>query len=433
MERWYTTDRFRIWVLRFLTIGLIAQAFPVLLRDNDYQWHANLGKYFLAGDPFKAAGEWYLLSRAMFNVIPALMPQMLGKALIALVALACVVYSVRAFANMTRDQGPIPWRLQFAVVTFAMIAMVPFINRDLDDAGLQCLLLGMLAAAGSLLWQGRAWSAGFWLGTAVAYKVTPILFLPLLLWKRQWRTALAMTLATIGWNVLPAAYVGWDKTVECHQLTWDKLRMRQTRDIAENGVEPPMTRNRGLMAVCARYLQTYPAGHPLYQDHPLFVQFASFDLDTARMLAQAAMATLGLAVAWGMRRRWTVRDARLPYEWAAACIFVAIMSPMCWRQHLVLAVPAGYLLWRAVLTHQTGSPFLRRAAILLAVVALAPQREVFGLELTEVFESYKFESFAMLGYVALLFRIAPDSSLGQNADTPILVSDQSTSAHRQAA
>ena len=116
MERWYTTSRFRIWVLRCLTIALIAQAFPVLLRDNDYQWHANLGKHFLSGDPFKAAGEWYLLSRAMFNVLPALLPQMLGKGLIALLALGCVTYTVRAFANMAKDREPIEPRVHFAVI-----------------------------------------------------------------------------------------------------------------------------------------------------------------------------------------------------------------------------------------------------------------------------------------------------------------------------
>jgi hypothetical protein len=439
MERWYTSDRFRFWSIALLAIVLVAQAVPVLLRDNDYTWHTDQGDLFLAGDPYGVdsgiiRGEWYPLSRAMFDVVPALMPKMVGKSLIALLALLCVGYSLRAFTKLTREERFGDSRIHFAASMFALVAMSPYLNRDLDDGGLQCLLLGMLALGGAMLWQGRSWAAGFWLGTAIAYKFTPILFLPVLLWKREGRAALALVLVALGWNLLPAAFVGWEKTVTCQHRWWQRMMVAsRARDIAENGIEAPNSSNQGLMAVCARYLQTYPAGHELNVDHPLFVQFGQFDVETARLLAQAGIAVLGLAIAWGMRRAWTVRDPRLPYEWAVACIFTALISPLCWRQHLVLALPAGFLLWRSLLAAPKRSAALFGQAVVLAILVQGPQRELLGRDLTGVLLAYKLDTLALLGYTALLFRIAPISSLAPPVVAPMPVPAEPAGQHQQAA
>jgi hypothetical protein len=437
IERWYTSDRFRSWAIGFLAVAFVAQAFPTLTRQNDYVWHMNQGKLFLAGTPIGLgtgiiSGEWYPLSRSMFNVVPGWLPRMLGKGLLGLLAVACVAYSLRAFANMARDASPWDPRITFAASMFALVALAPYLNRDLDDAGLQCLMLGMLVLGGALLWQGRPWAAGFWLGTAVAYKFTPILFLPLLLWKRQGRAALALVLSTLLWNLAPAAFVGADKTVECHRLWWNRLAATRTRDIAENGIDPPNFLGQGLMNTCARYLQTYPPDHELYIDHPLFVQFGNFDKGTAWLLAHAAIATLGLGTAWGMRRPWSVRDPRLPYEWGVACIFAALIAPVCSRQHLVVAIPAAFLVWRSVLMAPKRSTLFWQA-ILLAVVVLAPQAELWGGDLTGVLIGYKIDTLALLGYAALLFRIAPVSTPVQQVTTPPVIPAPTVASHRQQA
>jgi hypothetical protein len=178
-------------------------------------------------------------------------------------------------------------------------------------------------------------------------------------------------------------------------------------------------------------LRTYPEGHPLRLEHPLSVSFGDFDQDTSRMLAKGSLLALALAIAWGMRRPWKTHDPRLPYEWAVVCIFTALISPMCWRQHLALSVPAGYLVWRALLaTPKISAPLLCQA-ILLAVVVLAPQRELWGREFTEVLFFYKLDTLALLGYTALMFHLAPAFSMAQIALTPVAV--PTPSADRRAA
>jgi hypothetical protein len=191
----------------------------------------------------------------------------------------------------------------------------------------------------------------------------------------------------------------------------------RTRDIAENSIEPPNRTNQGLMAACARYLQTYPAGHPLPMDHPLYLQFGQLSQDAARLAAQGIFAVLGLAIAWGVRRPWHVRDPRFPHEWAVGCIFTALISPLCWRQHLVVALPAAFLLWRAVLAAPQKSA-LRWQAIVLMLLVLVPQREILGRALTDVLLSYKLDTLALLGYTALLFRIAPVAAVAPPVEVP---------------
>jgi hypothetical protein len=355
----------------------------------------------------------------MFNAIPALFSRVVGKGLVGLLALASLIYCYRAFGTMTGAESACEPRRNFAAGIFAFVAMCPFINRDLDDAGLQCLLLGLLTLGGIALWRGQPLVAGFWLGTGVAYKFTPILFLPVLLWKRQWRAATALVAVTVAWGLLPAVFVGWDKTLACQQRWWTRMvHCAKIQDIAENGVEPPSTSNQALMAAFARYLQSYTEGHPLHLEHPLSFSFGAFDQESAKNLARGAILFLGLANAWGLRHAWKTRDPRLPYEWAVVCIFTALMSPMCWRQHLVLGFPAACLVWRSLLAAPKISVPLRRQAIVLAIAVLFPQRELWGRDFTEVFFFYKLDTLALLGYAALMFRLAPAFSVVQDAMTP---------------
>src|SRR5690606_24282804 len=138
------------------------------------------------------------------------------------------------------------------------------------------LLFFMSAGAWAVL-RGKNWQGGCWLALAATYKLTPLISLPFLLWKRRWAAAAWMGLFLIGWNLAaPALFVGgqtaWDSN-----LQW-LARMKQSAkvvDPAENAVEVAKPHNLSLAGTVGRYLETYPPEHPLYINHPAFVQFGN--------------------------------------------------------------------------------------------------------------------------------------------------------------
>src|SRR5262249_12878106 len=90
------------------------------------------------------------------------------------------------------------------------------ILRDMAERGLQLALLCLVTAALVALVRGRAAWCGMWLGLATVYKVMPLVFLPYLVWKRQWKAALSMAAAVCVFSLLPGLYLGWQTNLQLH-------------------------------------------------------------------------------------------------------------------------------------------------------------------------------------------------------------------------
>jgi len=71
-----------------------------------------------------------------------------------------------------------------------------------------------LEALNQTFYQQRKWLAGFLLGLALCFKITPIVFLPYLLYKLQWRSFIG-SIGTIGFAILiPSVFLGWSSNLE---------------------------------------------------------------------------------------------------------------------------------------------------------------------------------------------------------------------------
>jgi hypothetical protein len=402
-ERWYTTPRFRRIVLTLAWIALIAQGVDaVFFKDNDFQWHRWLGERFLRGDPFGqgGGGEWYLVGRSMLDALPALLPYRVSRAVVLLVGVGCLAIALHLLRRMADAAAgkPLDRETAFAATTLTLAILVPHLARDFQECGLHLILMALLVVAGHALWRGWSLRAGFWLALAVTWKTTPILFLPVLVWKRRWQAALWMVVFGVALNLLPAFHLGWERTVQSHLLSYRFMqRVAQLEDIAENGVEPPNIKNQGLMAACARYLQSYPPGHNLHQDDPAFVQFADLDHRTAGLAARGILLLLAAFVAWRMWGRWETHDSRLPGEWATTMAFCALLSPLCWRQHLVLALPVMFLVVHRLFVHGAARPWGWCLLPLAGLLIWLPQRELMGKSLAYTLMSYKPDTFVVLG------------------------------------
>jgi hypothetical protein len=278
-------------------------------------------------------------------------------------------------------------------------------------------LLFFLTMGGWALARGNPWHAGFWLALAACYKVTPLVCLPFLVWKRQWRAAAAMTVFMALFCAMPALWTGWGANLRAHQQWWAECMRRGSAHEAYPslvGYEPPEIYNLSLQAALARNLETYPPEHPLYVDQPGFVQFGRLSPQSAYYAVLGILAVLASLFGWQTRRRWNavLGTGTMPLEWASLCALCALLSPLCWKHHLVLVLPCAFLVLRNVLTTKRSRwPVAGLCAIGLVVYGC--RDFIVSRDMATLLLSYKLDTWAMCGLVVWTLRLSPVLLPGQ--------------------
>jgi hypothetical protein len=415
---------------RWLVLGLLGLIvagegyIAIFLRQNDFVCHRNVGTAFLQGDPYGNGNEIYPVGRALMNALLAIGPYHLTRAVCYVLAIMALGVCYRLWRRLAHFSGTVTPAVDAAAGLGTVLLTFPFLLRDLDECGMQIFLLFFLTVAGYGLARGRTCRAGFWLATAAVYKVTPVLCLPFLFWKRQWRTALWMSVFLAAWFLAPAVFLGLDMAWRSHAKWWTTSQhIASAREAYPSQLqrEEPKVYNLSLAAAVARYLETYPRGHPLYLDHPAFRQFGDLDPLTAYYIVRGALLAVGLVVAWRCRRRWTTQDGGndIACEWAAVCALCAIASPVCWKQHLIVITPAMFLALRSVLAGPTLLTWRTAALGIIGAVFLLSREFVTGKQLSLVLQSYKLDTYAiLLLLVVVLTSPRQAANIARNCEIP---------------
>lgn len=421
---WYTTPRFRRLVLTLLAVVLVIQGYlAIFVRQNDILCHVHVGQAFLAGDPYGNGQEIYPVGRAMMNALLALAPIYPTRAVCYSLAVLGLVLCFVLWRRLAEQHSSASPEITAAAALGAVGLTFPFLLRDLDECGMQIFLLVFLTIAGYALIQNRAWSSGFWLATATMYKVTPMLFLPFLLWRRQWRAAAWMGVFVLLWALAPMLYLGVDMTLQSHARWWAcSSRIAAARQAYPSQLEreEPKVYNVSFAAAVARYLETVPPDHPLYVHHAAFVQFGNLEPLTAYYVVRGAMLGLALVLAW----RFWPRGQQLPVHvdmtclWAAMCILCAILSPVCWKQHLVLIWPSVFLTLRRCLAQPQQSRVRLLLLGLAGAIFLLSRNFVVGKAFSEVLLSYKVDTLGVLLCLGLVLSLPARKSLAQLGSAP---------------
>jgi hypothetical protein len=410
---WYESLSFStqctLAVLIIAALGVEAYV-AIVLRQSDFVCHYHYGQAFLDLDPYRYDGDWYPLSRMMMNAGLALLPQTVSRTICYLLSIGCLCGSWWMWARMAEPLGQASAKLNRVAGLLAAALLGPYLVRDLDECGLQLFLLFFLSASAYALSRGRKLAAGAWLATAITYKATPMLFLPLFIWKRQWRALAATIVVLAAWTISPAIFLGYERWWAGQQQWWTRAQHIASAHEAYPSLqemEAPKPQNVGLRALLARYLETYPPGHPLYIRHPGFVQFGNLPDETAHKTIQAILLVIAAYLAWQFRHRWssTADDNRstlstaslsLPTEWAIVAGLCALLSPLCWKQHLVLFLPCAFLIIRDCLLHPSEARQRWAVLALLAAFALVGRRTFVGREMAILLMSYKLDTINML-------------------------------------
>ncbi|MFE2062655.1 glycosyltransferase 87 family protein [Streptomyces sp. NPDC059467] len=311
------TDRGRLLLVLVLVAAVtVFTATVPLLRDwfdlrvyygTVHTWVHHGGRIY----DYRVPGTMYGFTYPPFAALGMLPMALVGLHLAIAVSL---VLNLAALAFVLRILAGPGWRrwgwYRWALTLCALALFEPL--RDTFSFGqVNVILLALVLVDCCLLRSGRGRWAGVGIGLAAAVKLTPALFIGMLLLARRWRaaaTATAVALAATGlaaWADPKASRFYWT------QALWDTSRVGRLDYVS----------NQSLQGVLARL------GHP---DKPLW--------------ATAVLLTLAV---WA----WRTRKAVAAGDWTAAFaltgLAACLVSPITWVHHLVWVLPSFAILARA--------------------------------------------------------------------------------------
>jgi alpha-1,2-mannosyltransferase len=347
--------------------------------------------------------------------LAALPPRPAAQAWFVLKTALLLLSAVWIFRMLNRPDQPFPGWAQ-AVVVYASLKPI---EGDLVHGNVNLFILFLVTAGLVAFQRGRDGMAGLILGLATACKVTPALFLPYFIWKREWKIATAMTASAVLFLFpVPAMQLGWDRNLQGLE-SWCKVM------VAPYAIDGEITsehQNQSLPGFLERMLTTAPS----FTEHVGGGRYEpteyhnAFDLPPKIVpwLTKLAMGLFGLLAAWRFAAPRSDRhDVRWALEFGIVLVGMLIFSERTWKHHCVtLILPIGVILHQAI---QAPSGSLTRRLLLssLAVSTLLmlstssgifPGQERFA-KLAEVYGAYLWMFLLLAGtqFALLKKRAAP--------------------------
>jgi hypothetical protein len=188
-------------------IGLFIQA--VTKRSGDWiPVYVGAAQKLLAGEGiYQGIGYAYPPFMAMLAIPFTPLPPLGIRVMFFVLSALCAVMMVRAawrIAVGTPIDDPQPWqREQWAILAFGLLCGGPYVLNTFNVQQSD-LLIGALLIGGCLqLLNGRQGWGGALIGLAAACKLTPLLFCPYLIFRRQWVAAILVGVVALAVNLLP--------------------------------------------------------------------------------------------------------------------------------------------------------------------------------------------------------------------------------------
>ncbi|MFD3615393.1 glycosyltransferase 87 family protein [Streptomyces sp. NPDC058676] len=311
------TDRARL--LLVLVLAAVVSVFTAtvpLLRDwfDLRVYHGAVDSWIHHGGriyDYRVPGTAYGFTYPPFAAV-AMLPMAMFD-LRAAIAVALLL-NIAALAVVLRILTGPAWRrygwFGCALGACALALFEPL--RDTISFGqVNLLLLALVLADARLLATGRDRWAGVGIGLAAAVKLTPALFIGLLLLARRWRAAAVASAATAAATALAACVAPEASRFYWTEAMWDTTRVGRLDYVS----------NQSLQGVLARL------GEP---DRAVW-----------------AVAVLPVLCVWVFRARRAAAKGEWTTAFALTGLTACLVSPITWVHHLVWLLPSFAVLVRA--------------------------------------------------------------------------------------
>jgi alpha-1,2-mannosyltransferase len=298
----------------------------------------------------------------------ALLPPVAGalvwftlKSAMALVSLYWV------FRLVESAEVPFPaWAKALTVV----LSLKPIVD-DLNHGNVNLFILFLVMASLTAFRSRRDVLAGVLLGLAIACKVTPALFLPYFLWKRQWRVLAGCALGLVLFlypGLVPALRLGWDDNQQ-QLFSWYE---GMVRPFVSEGKVTSEHINQSLPGVVFRLLTDNPSFVVWINDIETparYHNFLSLTTDQAKWLVKGCMGLFALLFVFYARTPATPRQGwRLSAELGLVMLGMLLFSERTWKHHCVtLMLPFGVICYHLAACRP--GAWVRRGLIASLVVA----------------------------------------------------------------
>ncbi|MFI8219281.1 glycosyltransferase 87 family protein [Streptomyces sp. NPDC085932] len=311
------TDRGRLLLVCGLALAVtVFTATVPLLRDwfDLRVYHGSIATWVHRGGriyDYRVPGTTYGFTYPPFAAV-AMLPMSLLDLRTAIVA--ALLLNLAALALVLRLLAGPSWR-RLGWFGWALLACLLALFEPLRDTfsfgQVNVLLLALVLADAALLASGRGRLAGVGIGLAAAVKLTPALFIGLLLVARRWRAAAVATAVALAATALAALVDPDASRFYWTTALWDTDRVGRLAYVS----------NQSVQGVLARL------GEP----------------DRA-VWAAAVLVVLGV---WAVRACRAVAAGDWPAAFALTGLAACLVSPVTWVHHLVWLLPSFAVLVRA--------------------------------------------------------------------------------------
>ncbi|GIW94969.1 MAG: polyprenol-phosphate-mannose-dependent alpha-(1-2)-phosphatidylinositol mannoside mannosyltransferase [Pirellulaceae bacterium] len=229
-----------------------------------------------------------------------------------------------------------------AIIGMSILLQIRFLLSPITYQSHEYIVLA-LVVAGMVCWSWRGWLSGFFWGLAAACKATPLLFLAVLLWRRQLWEALVFVVVAAAATFLPDWLVG-DRQPGPMVLDWYETFVARVGVAAAPDVAGAWRKwnhlNQSLSGTLYRLMTPVPNEWPLRWNVAL-VEVAEPLQHRIAMILKLMVLAVTLWATWR-----SSRTAARPTTWTALCMAATVLcgmlllSPMSSRQHFAALAPA---------------------------------------------------------------------------------------------